>query len=42
MTRKWWIRYLYFKNGTKCKKSTSHEHTGFEEFLMLEGELTDP
>ena len=23
-------------------KSLLHEHTGFEEFLMLEGELTDP
>ena len=23
-------------------KSLPHEHTGFEEFLMLEGELTDP
>ena len=23
-------------------KSLSHEHTGFEEFLMLEGELIDP
>ena len=23
-------------------ESLSHEHTGFEEFLMLEGELTDP
>ena len=23
-------------------KSLPHEHTGFEEFLMLDGELTDP
>ena len=23
-------------------KSLAHEHTGFEEFLMLDGELTDP
>tara|TARA_B110001450_G_scaffold196119_1_gene184618 strand:- start:84 stop:431 length:348 start_codon:yes stop_codon:yes gene_type:complete len=23
-------------------KSLTHEHTGFEEFLVLEGELTDP
>ena len=23
-------------------KSLSHKHTGFEEFLMLDGELTDP
>jgi len=23
-------------------KSLLHEHTGYEEFLMLEGELTDP
>jgi anti-sigma factor ChrR (cupin superfamily) len=23
-------------------KSLSHEHTGFEEFLMLDGELIDP
>jgi len=23
-------------------KSLSHEHTGFEEFLILDGELTDP
>ena len=23
-------------------KSLLHEHTGFEEFFMLEGELTDP
>jgi len=23
-------------------KSPPHEHTGFEEFLMLDGELTDP
>jgi quercetin dioxygenase-like cupin family protein len=23
-------------------KSIPHEHTGFEEFLMLDGELTDP
>ena len=23
-------------------KSLPHEHTGYEEFLMLEGELTDP
>ena len=23
-------------------KSLPHVHTGFEEFLMLEGELTDP
>ena len=23
-------------------KSLLHMHTGFEEFLMLEGELTDP
>ena len=23
-------------------KSLSHMHTGYEEFLMLEGELTDP
>ena len=23
-------------------KSLSHKHTGFEEFLMLEGELIDP
>ena len=33
---------LCFKNGTRCKKFASHEHTGFEEFLMLDGELTDP
>ena len=23
-------------------KSTLHEHTNFEEFIMLDGELTDP
>ena len=23
-------------------KSLNHEHTGYEEFLMLDGELTDP
>ena len=23
-------------------KSLPHEHNGFEEFLMLDGELTDP
>ena len=23
-------------------KSLSHIHTGYEEFLMMEGELTDP
>ena len=23
-------------------KSLEHEHTGFEEFLMLDGELIDP
>ena len=23
-------------------KSLAHKHTGFEEFLMLDGELTDP
>ena len=32
---------LCFKNGTRCKK-LPHEHTGFEEFLMLDGELIDP
>ena len=26
----------------KVLKSLPHVHTGFEEFLMLEGELTDP
>jgi anti-sigma factor ChrR (cupin superfamily) len=30
---------LKMEPGTK---SLSHEHTGFEEFLILDGELTDP
>ena len=30
---------LKMKPGTK---SLSHKHTGYEEFLMLDGELTDP
>ena len=30
---------LKMEPGTK---SLPHEHTGFEEFLMLDGELTDP
>jgi anti-sigma factor ChrR (cupin superfamily) len=30
---------LKMEPGTK---SLSHQHTGYEEFLMLDGELTDP
>ena len=30
---------LKMEPGTK---SLSHKHTGYEEFLMLDGELTDP
>ena len=47
-----WHKISYNKNnggqGTYVlkmeagSKSLPHEHTGFEEFLMIDGELTDP
>ena len=31
----------YLLKMDPCAKSLSHTHTGYEEFLMLDGELTD-